>query len=493
MWSWCSCSCSATDEEAQTADIHPKVEQTVSFATNAEVVSKAVEEVPSKTAAAKAQAKPTLRKQLSDTKLASVDTMDDIGDLVRRKRRNLTVGDQPTDKTPIESTTRFADKLPESPKAAVARRDKRAQTLPVRGNVGRGRDYSLSHLDLKALQQAQVDMKKTLSSKTGLHFLTQREISAFCEEHTTGFVHGLLGENQKPADPRSLKWYGIESISESVGAFLCRKGDKGDTSPNQDNFSVTFFKNGWTLVCCHDGHGTNGHLVSLQTVQTVPYFLAKESFVEKDIPASLTTAFEKAQDDVVAMALEDAWDIQASGSTAVAALWKGSKIFTANIGDSRCVIAEEHRKILFETEDHKPLTPKEKARIEASGGEIRTEVYPDGWKDTRMFVAGEDFPGIAMTRTFGDCSVKAHGVIATPEVKLTELKRGEKPWMVLASDGVWEFLESDKVMKHILTSLKGGTGAQKTVEELFRMSKRRWLEVEGDYCDDITAVLMRLA
>ena len=31
-----------------------------------------------------------------------------------------------------------------------------------------------------------------------------------------------------------------------------------DTSPNQDNFSVTHFKSGYTLICTFDGHGPFG-------------------------------------------------------------------------------------------------------------------------------------------------------------------------------------------------------------------------------------------
>ena len=48
--------------------------------------------------------------------------------------------------------------------------------------------------------------------------------------------------------------------------------------PNQDNWSVTAFKGGWTLFCVHDGHGPYGHFVSTRMVQTVPWYLMECGF-----------------------------------------------------------------------------------------------------------------------------------------------------------------------------------------------------------------------
>ena len=76
----------------------------------------------------------------------------------------------------------------------------------------------------------------------------------------------------------------------------------------------------------------------------------------------------------MAKALEEGWDVQASGSTAACAAWKGDKVWTAHAGDSRIIIGtEETRQVVFETTDHKPDTPAEKKRIEDSGGEVRRQ------------------------------------------------------------------------------------------------------------------------
>ena len=53
----------------------------------------------------------------------------------------------------------------------------------------------------------------------------------------------------------------------------------------------------------------------------------------------------------------------------------------------------------------------------------------------------EDIPGLAMSRSFGDTVAASVGVTAIPEQ--TEFTLGpEDKVIVLASDGVWEFMEN---------------------------------------------------
>merc|ERR1711874_365886 len=147
---------------------------------------------------------------------------------------------------------------------------------------------------------------------------------------------------------------------------------------------------------------------------------------------ALIEAFEKSQKELVCHSIENSWDVQASGSTAVSAFWKDTTVYTANAGDSRCAVGNEtDKRVVFETVDHKPTTESEKARIEASGGEVRSQTYPDGWVNHRIFVKGENYPGLCMARTLGDQSVKDHGVIATPEVVRTEVDFSKKPFFIL--------------------------------------------------------------
>ena len=59
----------------------------------------------------------------------------------------------------------------------------------------------------------------------------------------------------------------------------------------------------------------------------------------------------------------------------------------------------------------------------------------------RVWLKTEDIPGLAMSRSFGDAMAARVGVNAVPEIKEFQLTVEDKI-MVLASDGVWEFLKN---------------------------------------------------
>ena len=58
-----------------------------------------------------------------------------------------------------------------------------------------------------------------------------------------------------------------------------------------------------------------------------------------------------------------------SGTTAVCAMISPSHIFVANCGDSRAVLCRREG-IRFSTQDHKPINPTEKERIQKAGGSV---------------------------------------------------------------------------------------------------------------------------
>lgn len=61
-----------------------------------------------------------------------------------------------------------------------------------------------------------------------------------------------------------------------------------------------------------------------------------------------------------------------------------------------------------------------------------------------MWLKSEDIPGLAMTRSFGDGVACRVGVNAEPEMSEFDLTKDDKV-MLLASDGVWEFLKNEDV------------------------------------------------
>lgn len=61
-----------------------------------------------------------------------------------------------------------------------------------------------------------------------------------------------------------------------------------------------------------------------------------------------------------------------------------------------------------------------------------------------MFVRGRAFPGLAMSRALGDAIANAVGVSPEPDVSIIKIDSQDE-FVILASDGVWEFLKSKTV------------------------------------------------
>lgn len=333
------------------------------------------------------------------------------------------------------------------------------------------------------------------SSRSGSSTVGEAELKRTWHECATFHGYGKLMHGQVLGEERAwevLSPAGISAADLPV-TVSCTKGHKGegDNTPNQDNFSVTYFSNGYAMVCCFDGHGPHGHFASTRAVQTVPYFLITCPAFPDRMEDALIDAFEKAHDDLITLSAAEGWDVQGSGTTAVAAVWHGSTVWTANSGDSRCVAGSEAKRgTLWETVDHKPEDLEERKRIEASGGEVRSQTFPDGLTMHRVYLEGESYPGLCMSRSLGDLSAKSAGVIATPDVCMREVQLANKPFLVLASDGVWEFIDSDFVTQAVGMKLQQD-GPERRLQRLRKEARKRWVENECDYCDDITAIVVR--
>ena len=178
-----------------------------------------------------------------------------------------------------------------------------------------------------------------------------------------------------------------------------------------------------------------------------------------------------------------------SGCTCVAVYMQGNTFYVANVGDSRCVAGIEHGGVVVAkdfTQDHKPDDPNEMARIIEWGGFVSTAPEPGlsarVWLDARHTMIG-----LAMSRSIGDFAVKSVGVIPEPDVTILQCDAATK-FIILASDGVWEFIDSqaavDIVSKHI------AKGANAACKALIEAATSRWREEEGDYRDDVSVYLL---
>ena len=101
-------------------------------------------------------------------------------------------------------------------------------------------------------------------------------------------------------------------------------------------------------------------------------------------------------------------------------------------------------------------------------------------------------PGLTMARSLGDADADAVGIIPTPEVTFRPIEPANDQFIVLASDGVWEFLSSDHVVEVVAGFLRRGEPAIVAARFLIAKAALAWRAEEGDYRDDITAIVVYL-
>uniref|UniRef100_A0A7S1WMR6 cGMP-dependent protein kinase n=1 Tax=Alexandrium catenella TaxID=2925 RepID=A0A7S1WMR6_ALECA len=293
----------------------------------------------------------------------------------------------------------------------------------------------------------------------------------------------------KKGEEETYEWQGQTKLKQATEiSVICQKGQKSasDPTPNQDNFFVHHVGSA-TVYGVADGHGPFGHLVSFRIVQTLPHFIAKSEHAGKDWELTLKDAFLKSQSDLVAFCEAQGINIEASGAAASVVLLEEQTVHIAHIGDSRVMLGSWNRRdsrLIFCTKDHKPEMPAERARLEAAGSEVR-EIDPGNF---RIYLSGSNFPGLTMSRAFGDRA--CGGVLQEPEYHKELMQPNDQFYCILASDGIWEFMEGEEVCTMTAKKLRL-KGPRETLHHLVSASRKRWGYCCGDYCDDITAILVQ--
>ena len=292
---------------------------------------------------------------------------------------------------------------------------------------------------------------------------------------------------------------------KKVGSFSqAGKGEDGFTKVNQDSFLVLQnqynFKD-FNIFSVMDGHGVNGHLVSRFVTKYFTSFFKNNKKMNQYINDEDTICYrlKKNEYDILKRAFRHAErdigknsDIDAnfSGTTCVMVFQIGEKLICANVGDSRAIIVkgtnDNDLNIKPLSIDQKPDDPEESKRIVENGGEI-SQYEEDGEKSGpfRVWKKGEVYPGIAMSRSIGDLIASTLGVIPEPKFIEDKVDKDTK-FIVVASDGVWEFLDNKAVTNIVMPFYKKNDpdGACKALIK----ESTEWWNKEDIVVDDITVV-----
>jgi serine/threonine protein phosphatase PrpC len=242
------------------------------------------------------------------------------------------------------------------------------------------------------------------------------------------------------------------------------------------------------VLCVLDGHGEHGDGVS----QTFRDALATEMFNHpawaNDLKTATAEAIAKCERNLLRNYRIDS---EFSGTTLSMAIVRGNHVTGVNIGDSRVILGkvEAGRMIAQDiTFDHKPESPKEKERILACGGRVFAVEYDDGIDGPpRVWLGHMDIPGLAMSRSLGDVVAHSAGVISDPEFTEFELNPETDKFLVVATDGLWEFVTNQETVDYV-ESHNTPTDA---VDVLVTEAATRWMH-EEQVIDDTTIIVANL-
>ncbi|EJK70982.1 hypothetical protein THAOC_07616 [Thalassiosira oceanica] len=158
------------------------------------------------------------------------------------------------------------------------------------------------------------------------------------------------------------------------------------------------------------------------------------------------------------------------------------------------------------SEDQTPYRKDERERLKKSGARVCSidqmeglEPMHENWGEVdlgvdidvegdppRVWLADRNFPGCAFSRSLGDDIGEGVGVNAEPEFITKDVTRGDEI-LVIASDGVFEFLTNQRVVDICAASTNPVEACTRLLEEAYA----EWLRYELR-TDDITCIVIFL-
>ncbi|GMJ15204.1 CERK-1 interacting protein phosphatase 1 [Hibiscus trionum] len=215
------------------------------------------------------------------------------------------------------------------------------------------------------------------------------------------------------------------------------------------------------LFAIYDGH----------LGDSIPAYLRKHLFAnilkEEEFWVDPSRAISKAYEKTDQAILSHSSDLGRGGSTAVTAiLINGTRLWVANVGDSRAVLSRGGQAIQMTT-DHEPST--ERGSIENRGGFV-SNIPGDVPR-----VNGQ----LAVSRAFGDKSLKSH-LRSDPDIQNTNVDNNTDI-LILASDGLWKVMNNQEAVD-----------IARKIKDPLKAAKQLIAEaVQRDSKDDISCVVVR--
>ena len=247
----------------------------------------------------------------------------------------------------------------------------------------------------------------------------------------------------------------------------------GQLKLNQDSYiiqrDINYIKN-FNIFAIFDGHGFNGNIISeylkenlinkigqhpqIKSLKNLEYIYSQ--FVKDNYKIIREIFFEL---DNELLNNEKLIDINLSGSTCILLIQIGDNIISANIGDSKAILvyedinvsncADEYNKYksIKLSRDCTPYIETEKMRIIMNGGnviQLKNSINQENGP-LRIYLKGDNIPGLSITRSFGDRIGKKIGMISNPVINEYTLNKSVK-FIIIASSGVWNFIKEKEIL-----------------------------------------------
>jgi serine/threonine protein phosphatase PrpC len=261
-----------------------------------------------------------------------------------------------------------------------------------------------------------------------------------------------------------------------------------------------------------DGHGEYGDLCSHFAANSVPAQLVKVLKKQGGVRAldgpHMESIYSEALINANKSMHQSKIDDTLSGTTCISVIVRGDTLLIANVGDSRAIIASEMEEGLVYSplsDDQTPFRKDERERVKRMGARILTleqiegkEPIHENWgtetgdiidemgDPPRVWDDSLERPGCAFTRSIGDSVAEACGVCGEPEIMAWKLSPYNK-YVIIASDGVFEFLTSQAVIDIISKFENIVEAAKYVVAEAYRL----WLTYD-ERTDDISMIVLRI-
>ena len=223
-----------------------------------------------------------------------------------------------------------------------------------------------------------------------------------------------------------------------------------------------------------DGHGGNKCADFLKN--NLLTLICENKFYPNDIENAIKFGFNEADKIFLKLIQKNGEVIDNSGSCGLILLVFETKIYIANVGDSRCIISLNNGQTRKDvTRDHKPNYPYEKERIIANGGKIyQTQTYLNQNGESNELADNDDVsnieknnteliiigpyrvaPGnLSVSRTIGDPVAKllSYGgnskvVISEPDIYCFDLEKDDIDFLILGCDGIYDQLTSQEILE----------------------------------------------